>query len=653
MTGLELDKTMEALAAHTDFARTLERSPRSTIEPEPRAVSDAPIAALAANAEPLALEHTLGEGGMGLVRLGTQTSLGRKVAVKTLRPDALSPAATAKLLREAWVTGALEHPNVVPVYDVALDASGAPLVVMKRIEGVQWGALMHAPDEIARRFGATDALEWNLRVLSQVCNAVHFAHSRGILHRDLKPENVMIGAFGEVYVLDWGLAVSVRPDPTGRLPLLEHAREVAGTPCYMAPEMLLADPGALSERTDVYLLGAIFYEIFAGRPPHDGSHLQAIIASIVLSEPVFGAGFPQEAAAMCRTALHREPDGRFESAERLRVAIEDYLQHRGSRKLAHEARQSLDKLLALLEIGSPSEERSLAAYNLLGECRFGYRAALAAWEGNDAARKGLDRALVAVATHELTEGSPASAAALLREVASVPESLNERVEAAVRARADEEARLRKLGEDWNPTIGTRTRTFLGSAFGLLWTASPLAAHAYLAHGGELTATMLVVPSLAFLALGVGVYVWARESLTRTQLNRRLTRTVGLHFAAQVVLALGALSLGVPPVRVPHLVVFSWGMTTMYLAVYIERWFALSALVDFGAFVVAAHAPSLLYPLMSFANLVLTVVLVGVWFPRQDLEAMRERRRALQSKTRRFVDSVLGADAGAGATGGED
>jgi serine/threonine-protein kinase len=165
--------------------------------------------------------------------------------------------------------------------------------------------------------------------------------------------------------------------------------------------------------------------------------------------------------------------------------------------------------------------------------------------------------------------------------------------------------------------------------------------------------MLVAPSLAFLALGVAVYVWARESLTRTQLNRRLTRTVGLHFASQVVLALGALALGVPAVRVPHLVVFTWGMTTMYLAVFIERWFALCALVDFGAFVAAAYAPPLLYPLMSFANLVLTVVLVGVWFPRQDLESMRERRRALQSKTRDFVDSMLGVDAGPSGAGRED
>ena len=290
------------------------------------------------------------------------------------------------------------------MHDVGVDASGAPIIVMKRIEGRSWADLMRDGAEIARRFGATDPLEWNLRTLASVCNAVHFAHSKGILHRDLKPDNVMIGEFGEVYVLDWGIAVSLVDDPSGRLPEASRATDIAGTPHYMAPEMLLGDPRAYSPRTDVYLLGAIFFEIFAGEPPHKGSDVHAIVSDILLSEPCFPASFPAEARRICARALSREPGDRFASALEMRQAIDEYLRHRGSRKLAHDAKQSLALLQKTIETDPPGEERKLAVANLLGECRFGYHAALSAWPDNEAARQGLDRALLLVIDHELVEG---------------------------------------------------------------------------------------------------------------------------------------------------------------------------------------------------------------------------------------------------------
>ncbi len=267
----DLARTIEArIVGDGDLATTLASSPRKTIEPH-RHASSGGMAALDALRKigasldgKIELHTTLGEGGMGVVHLATQATMGRHVAVKTLRAGAGDLDATLRILREAWITGALEHPNVVPVYDVGVDASGAPIIVMKRIAGSAWCDLIADTGEIAKRFSVGDPFEWNLRILASVCNAVHFAHSRGILHRDLKPENVMVGAFGEVYVLDWGIAVSMDDDPSGRLPLASQATEIAGTPCYMAPEMLLGDPTALSPRTDVYLLGAIFYEIFAG-----------------------------------------------------------------------------------------------------------------------------------------------------------------------------------------------------------------------------------------------------------------------------------------------------------------------------------------------------------------------------------------------------
>jgi serine/threonine protein kinase len=126
-------------------------------------------------------------GGMGEVLLADQVSMGRKVAVKRLKREATTEANTIKLLQEAWVTGYMEHPNIIPVYDITVDESGTPLILLMRIEGTQWGHLMDDPETVRERFNNSDLLEWNLRVLMQVCDAVHFAHTRGIIHRDLKP----------------------------------------------------------------------------------------------------------------------------------------------------------------------------------------------------------------------------------------------------------------------------------------------------------------------------------------------------------------------------------------------------------------------------------------------------------------------------------
>ena len=644
MDDLHFAKTLEArITADPQLARTLIEAPRQTIEPTRPASSGAMAAltalrALGAGAPGrIDLHDTLGEGGMGIVHLATQATLGRHVAVKTLKPGVKSEGAALRILREAWVTGTLEHPNVVPVHDVGVDADGAPVIVMKRIEGRAWADLAHAPGELLRRFGAGDPLEWNLRTLASVCNAVHFAHSRGILHRDLKPDNVMIGEFGEVYVLDWGIAVSLRDDPTGRLPPASQATELAGTPHYMAPEMLLGDPSQLSPRTDVYLLGAIFYELFAGEPPHQGATVQAMLANILLAAPSFPAAFPPEARRICARAMSRVPDDRYGSAEELRVAVEGYLRHRGSRRLAHDAKQSLSRLQEAIAAEGGGAEREITIANLLGECRFGYHAALSAWPDNAAARQGLDSALMLVVEHELTHGDAAAAATLLRDVSAAPQGVAARVEAAVRARADEDERLRRLEEDHDPRVGTRTRMFLGSIFGVAWTLSTLSAWLYArtgAHGSYFVMTIL--PALAYLVLGGGMLAWARETLTRTLLNRRLAQTLGLYLAAQTLLGAGGWAAGISALQMHQLFLFVWGLTYTLLAVWADPWFAAPAGACMASFLVAAWLPGLVYPLMAACNLVLTLVIMKIWFPREDLARIRERRRAMRQRARLWL-----------------
>jgi serine/threonine-protein kinase len=570
------------------------------------------------------LHKTLGEGGMGIVRLATQATIGRHVAVKTVRSDiAASDDATLRILREAWVTGALEHPNVVPVYDVGVDEAGSPVIVMKRIEGECWSDLAHAHDRLAERFPREDPFDWNLRILEQVCNAVHFAHSRGILHRDLKPENVMIGAFGEVYVLDWGIAVSLREDDAGRLPLAANANDIAGTPHYMAPEMMMGDPGKLSERTDVYLLGAILYEIFAETPPHTGSNLSEFVTHILSSPIDYPDAMPAEVKAICARAMSREPEKRYESAEAFRVAVDEYLRHRGSRKLAREARQS-HALLEEAIRGEAGEERDQEVARLLGECRFGYRAALSAWADNAEARVGLDGALLLVVEYWLAGGELAQAESLLREVSDKPEETVKRIEKAHKERVQHDERLHKLEAELDASVGTRTRSALGAIFGTIWTASPLLGWYVASRRGVESPVVGILAPIFFLVLSAPAFLWGRESLTKTRVNRNLTLTVALYLVAQFLLALGAYVAGFSPHQVHLVSMFAWALLYSVLSVWMEPWLAVVAATCFASFFLAAFFPAFLFPLMSFDNLVLTVVIVRVWLPKGDIERFHDR-----------------------------
>jgi serine/threonine protein kinase len=144
--------------------------------------------------------------------------------------------------------------------------------------------LLDDPSAIRRRFGVEDVLEQNIRILMQVSNAISFAHSRGIVHRDIKPANVMVGLFGEIYVVDWGLALASKDDGSGRIPTTSGARFIAGTPAYMAPEQAYGSEG-VGPWTDVYLLGATLYEVAVGCAPHRGETLMQLMLAIAASEP--------------------------------------------------------------------------------------------------------------------------------------------------------------------------------------------------------------------------------------------------------------------------------------------------------------------------------------------------------------------------------
>jgi serine/threonine protein kinase len=652
----ELEDTLQARLTRQGIdAATVERSPGSTIVPRDAAMDTAGERAISNLDElgattldrKLELHATIGEGGMGIVRLATQRALGREVAVKTLKPNHKDEASVLKLLREAWVTGGLEHPNVIPIYDIARQADGTPLIVLKKIEGVDWGTLIHDARTVRDRFGADDLLDWNLRTLMQVANAVRFAHSRKVLHRDLKPENVMIGQFGEVYLVDWGIAVALEDDGTGRLPLAADALEMAGTPLYMAPEMLGGSVSKLSERSDIYLLGAILYEIVAGRPPHTGKKLMELVGSIIESDPDIPSTVPDELERIIRRAMDPDPDARFENAEQLRLAVQGFLKHRDATRLAERAQERLDELLVLLTRRSSApldpEDRE-PIYHLFGECRFGFRHALEVWPTNDAARAALDRAIAAMVEYELNLGEPEAARAHLSEMDAVPKELAARVEAARRAKDEEEAKLRKLHDEHDPSLGRRTRSFIALIVGVLWTVSPIVAQIVLeVHERDIGRWENEIVGAVYLVLLLALGYWARDSMMRTAINRQIGFAGVLAALIQLLSGIGTTLAGGTPWEAIHHRFLVWTAMAAVLAMAIDKRLFISAAGYLASyFLLPVIGLEHGFYVMAASNFVLLLNLVFLWArPKDDLEAARDGLRTRREERRRWLAERFG------------
>jgi serine/threonine protein kinase len=251
----------------------------------------------------------IGRGGMGTVYAALDHALGREVAIKI--GNALpSTELQARLTREARVIARLEHPGIVPVHDVGMLADGRPFYVMKRVHGRTLQAYLEQAPPLAER----------LRIFERVCEAVSFAHAHEIIHRDLKPQNVMVGEFGEVMVMDWGVARllddllepatgSTRGVPPDEHPQATHAGTVLGTPGFMAPEQAAAT-GPIDRRADVYALGAMLFTLLTDRhPPAD-----AVAAGQELSR---ATSVEAPLRSICRCALAAAPADRYPSVERL------------------------------------------------------------------------------------------------------------------------------------------------------------------------------------------------------------------------------------------------------------------------------------------------------------------------------------------------
>jgi eukaryotic-like serine/threonine-protein kinase len=247
------------------------------------------------------LVDKLGEGAMGVVYRARDPTLGRVVALKALSADLLADEELhQRFLREAEAVGRLNHTNIVTVYDRG-EERGQVFMVMELLDGDDLRALIDRTNDVP--------LADKVRILVQICEGLHYAHSRGVVHRDVKPANIIVTASGVVKLLDFGLArVATRETITRRGVIL-------GTPDYMSPEQAMGKE--LDHRTDIFSAGAVFYEFLTGHKPFQGKTLHSVLYQIVSEEPepvlTINPELPGRLAFLVHRMLRKAPDGRYSS----------------------------------------------------------------------------------------------------------------------------------------------------------------------------------------------------------------------------------------------------------------------------------------------------------------------------------------------------
>jgi PAS domain S-box-containing protein len=280
-------------------------------------------------------------GGIGRIWLARDADLGRDVALKELRPErADDPSLWVRFLKEAKITGQLAHPGIVPVYELARRPENQqPFYTMQFVKGrtlTEAARCYHRQ----RAAGQADSLEFVnlLNAFVTVCNTIAYAHARGVIHRDLKGQNVVLGDFGEVIVLDWGLAKLMnQPDPNANIPPIQcdsdqtaspdltAEGQTVGTPAYMAPEQAAGRPDLIDRRTDVYGLGAMLYEILTGQPPFLGTNTLEVLRKVREEVPTpprsIWPDVPPALEDACLRALAKQPADRPASAGEMAQAV--------------------------------------------------------------------------------------------------------------------------------------------------------------------------------------------------------------------------------------------------------------------------------------------------------------------------------------------
>jgi PAS domain S-box-containing protein len=387
--SLEAFAERERAAEHLTMTLARRNSLAGRIDIDALDLGDAPLAMR----ERITLRHLHSSGGIGEVWRAFDKVLGREVALKWLKRDQAEHLDNrARFHREAQITGQLDHPGVVPVYDYSLTEDGTRCYYTMRF--LRGRTLAEVIAEFHRTRGddgmVSGAFLQLLGYFISICNTMAFAHTRGIVHRDLKGDNVIVGKFGEVIVLDWGLAKRIGVDeevgerkdnPSWQTTESDRGDIIAtmqgerlGTPAYMAPEQALGLIDEIDERTDVYGLAAILYDILTGRPPFYGDSVIAVMDAVAREQPTPPSevvpGIPPELERICLRGLAKDRAQRWQAVTELSAAVQGWVNALAERKRTEQEREqffdlSLD-LLAIIERDGHVRQSNAAWSSQLG-----------------------------------------------------------------------------------------------------------------------------------------------------------------------------------------------------------------------------------------------------------------------------------------------
>jgi len=336
-----------------------------------RSVTDA-NAAQAADAD-YQIQDKLGVGGMGVVFSAIQTAVNRKVALKTLKAEkSKDTSARKQFFYEAEITADLDHPNIPPIYEFGATRDDVCFYTMKLIRGAEWDRILSKKTQ-----------EENLEIFNDVADAIAFAHSKNIIHRDIKPDNVIVGAFGEVYVTDWGLAVNLSRTPD------KSQIRFGGTPEYMAPEMGMARGDLIDKGCDIYLLGAVLFQIITSKRPRSfkakasvGERVKAVISNQIVETAV-----EDPLLEVALKAMSTRPEDRYRTVEDLQGAV-------------REIQRKNTNIKSSIDLTKRSKDEARLAmsgkdYDRFNRAIFGFRDAVELWDGNKEADEELKKVRLA------------------------------------------------------------------------------------------------------------------------------------------------------------------------------------------------------------------------------------------------------------------
>jgi len=521
------------------------------------------------------LHGVLGRGGMGVVHHATQASLQRKVAYKRLHDDA-GPEKARILIQEGLVTGALDHPGIVPLHVLGLEEDGRPAFVMKQVDGVEWNQVIDHPEAHSEIFEDLEPMEFHVRVLMRICSAVHFAHERGAIHRDIKPSNVLLGRYDEVYLLDWGLAAAVDDIMVDRVPLARECKDVLGTPVYMAPEMARPTSGTIGIASDVYLLGASLFHALTGRPPHAAENLGLVLKSTQAEQPpTFPATVPSALAALCARALEPDPEQRYASADEFRRELARYLVKRSSFKLTTEASLGLGELIdwedRVLSGGASGEETRIQRG--LADVRFGFEQALHLWGENSTAQVGLREVLsFGVRTH-VRHGDLAAADGLMRQIEEPEQALLssvERLRTRVQEDAEQRVKDRQKLEDFDPSIGASSRAMASVLVPLSWALLLVLLHVAQVRGTPLSWELWLGQAAISIVIVLPVTFIGRRVFLGTRLNRSLSAGLYIALFGDLTLRCACYLLAIETMQSVPIVIGAHAIALGMLGIQIDR-----------------------------------------------------------------------------------